>query len=45
MLCRKAANTSFIVIGLIRLVLNPTIYHTRGKFKLDDSLLNKMIIK
>ena len=30
MLSREAINTDFIVIGLTRLGLEPTIYHTRG---------------
>jgi hypothetical protein len=31
MLGGEATNTNFIVFGLTRLGLEPTIYHTRGK--------------
>jgi hypothetical protein len=31
MLTGEATNTNFIVFGLTRPVLDPTIYHTRGE--------------
>jgi len=31
MLNKEAANTNYIIFGLTRLGLEPTIYHTRGQ--------------
>ena len=45
MLSGEATNTNFIVFGLSRLGLKPTIYHTRGFYAFLMSVSTKFVLK
>jgi len=45
MLSREATNTNFIVFGLIRSGVEPTIYHTRHEhIYTTDAVLNQLLL-
>jgi hypothetical protein len=47
MFSEEATNTNFIVFGLTRLGLDPTIYHTRGEhanYYTTDPVLDKLVV-